>query len=89
MRINWKVRLKNPTFWATFAPTVVTFVYTVLELFGVVPKISKNEVMSAITAAISALAALGILVDPTTAGVGDSERAMTYNAPAKNSEESK
>lgn len=83
MTINWKARIKNPVFWMTIIPTVVGFVYTVLGIFGIVPAISESMVMEIATMIISALATLGVLVDPTTAGVNDSALAMTYTAPRK------
>ncbi len=78
MKINWKVRLKNPVFYLTIIPAVIALVYTVLGVFDVVPTISEDTVTNAITAIITALTTLGVLIDPTTNGVGDSERALTY-----------
>lgn len=82
MKINWKVRLKNPVFWLTVIPAVIALVYTVLGLFGVVPSISEDVLVNAVTAIISALTTVGVLVDPTTKGVGDSDRALTYEEPS-------
>ena len=81
MKINLKVCFKNPVFWLTVIPAVITFVYTVLGAVGVVPSLSEDVVVNIITALISALTTVGVLVDPTTKGVGDSERAMGYDAP--------
>lgn len=81
MKINWKVRLKNPTFWLTVVPATVTFVYCLLSAFDIVPGISEVTVINALTAIITGLTALGVLVDPTTKGVGDSERALCYECP--------
>lgn len=81
MKINWKVRLRNPIFWLTAVPAVVSTVYTLLGLFGVVPGISEDVLVKAVTAIVTGLAALGVLVDPTTAGVTDSEQALTYEKP--------
>ena len=81
MKINWKVRLKNPVFWLTVIPAVITFVYTVLGAVGVVPSLSEDVVVNIVTALISALTTVGVLIDPTTKGVGDSTRAMGYDAP--------
>lgn len=82
-KINWKVRVKNPTFWLTFIPVVLSFIYSVLALLGITPSISENEIMDVATMLVSILAGLGILVDPTTAGIGDSEQALTYDTPKK------
>ena len=82
MKINLKVRFKNPVFWLTVIPAVITFVYTVLGAFDVVPALSQDVVVNIITALISALTTIGVLVDPTTKGVGDSERALGYDRPS-------
>ena len=81
MKINWKVRLKNPVFWLTVIPAVITLVYTVLGLFGAVPAISEDKIVNAVSAVISALTTVGVLVDPTTKGICDSERALKYEEP--------
>jgi phi LC3 family holin len=83
MKLNLKVRVKNPTFWATFIPAVLTFMYTLLGLFDIVPAISKSEIMNVVSVAIAFLTNVGVLVDPTTVGFGDSSRAMTYTEPNK------
>lgn len=81
MKINWKVRAKNPIFWATFIPSVCAFVYMLLSCFDVVPSVSEEVVVNALLTFVTALENLGVLVDPTTVGVSDSERAMTYTKP--------
>ena len=87
MKLNLKVRFKNPVFWLTVIPAAVTFIYTVLGAVGVVPAISQDMIVNIITALVSALTTLGVLVDPTTKGVGDSEMALGYDEPGGNSEE--
>ena len=82
-KINWKVRIKNPVFWMTVVPAAVSFVYCVLGAFGIVPKLTESMVLNIFSAVVTALTTLGVLVDPTTAGVGDSALAMTYEAPRK------
>lgn len=82
MKINWKVRLKNPMVWITAFPTIVALIYAVLAVFGVVPSITKETVLDVFYAAVAALATLGIIVDPTTKGVSDSDRAMNYIKPS-------
>lgn len=81
MKINWKVRLKNPVFWMTMIPALASFVYTVLGCFGVVPSISEDVLVNALTSIITALATVGVLVDPTTKNVSDSNKAMMYSEP--------
>lgn len=79
--MNLKVRLKNVTFWITFLPMCVSFIYQVLSLFNIVPKISENDVINVITTIITFLGNIGVLIDPTTKGIADSRQAMTYETP--------
>lgn len=79
--INLKVRLRNPVFWATIIPALLAFIYSVLGAFGIVPAVAESEIVNIITAIISALTTIGVLNDPTTAGISDSEQAMTYEKP--------
>ena len=81
MKINLKARMKNPVFWLTIIPAVSTCVYTLLGCAGIVPTISEEVVVNGLTALVAALTTLGVLVDPTTRGVGDSERALGYTEP--------
>lgn len=83
MNINWKVRLKNPVFWTTVIPAVISAVYAVLGALGIVAPIGESEILNLAAVLIGVLTTLGVLVDPTTAGIGDSKLAQTYNAPRK------
>ena len=81
--INWKVRLKNKTFWLTAVPAVLLLAAQVLKLFGVEWDYSGlSEQLTAIVGTIFAiLALLGVVNDPTTQGVGDSRQALDYDRP--------
>ena len=81
MKINWKVRIKQPAFWIATVPVAITFVYSVLALLGVAPSITQDTVQNLFVALVALLAQFGIIVDPTTKGVNDSDRAMTYDKP--------
>lgn len=81
MKINWKVRLRNPVFWATIIPMAVAFVYTVLGLLDIVPAIAESSVLNILAMFIELLTVIGVLVDPTTKGLSDSGLAMTYENP--------
>ena len=85
--INWKVRIRNPIFWATVVPAAVSFIYCVLGAFGIVPALTESMVLNVTSAIITMLTTLGVLIDPTTAGICDSALAMTYDAPRKDCEE--
>lgn len=80
-KINWKLRLKNPATLLSLIALTVSFIYSVLGLFGVVPTVSEDEIMNLVTVAIQILVAIGVIVDPTTAGVSDSDQALTYDSP--------
>ena len=87
MKINWKVRLRNKTWLASLLALVVTFVYNLLSAFEIVPAVSEEWVMGIISTVLTLLTALGVLIDPTTPGASDSERAMLYDEPGKLPEE--
>ena len=82
MKINWKVRLQNKTWLLAMLAAIVAFVYQVLALCNVVPAVSQDQVTQLIALIINILVALGIVVDPTTTGVTDSQQAMTYDKPS-------
>ena len=84
--MNWKLRLLNKTTLTTLILAIVAFVYQVLGIFGVVPSVSQNDIINIVGIVINLLVGLGILVDPTTAGITDSEQAMTYETPKTDSE---
>ena len=83
MGVNWKVRLKNKTFWLAIIPAVLLLVQQIVGLFGVVIDFTplQNQLVTIIGTVFSILAILGIIVDPTTKGVSDSEQALTYTEP--------
>ena len=78
--INWVVRIKNKNFWLTLIPAVLLLIQVVVAPFGYQWDFGVlNEQLAAIINALFAvLAILGVVVDPTTPGTGDSERALTY-----------
>lgn len=80
-KINWKLRLQNKTTLIALITLSVGFVYQLLSLFDVVPKISEDNVMTVALFIINILASFGVVVDPTTKGVTDSQQALTYHKP--------
>lgn len=81
--MNIKLRLKNKTTLIAIVATTVAFLYQIAGILGIVPPISQEALMQGLGAIINLLAILGILVDPTTAGVKDSVRARGYYAPSQ------
>ena len=82
MKINWKLRLQNKATLSTLIALIVAIVYQVLGWFGIIPKVPATEILDVLSVVLEALALLGIIVDPTTAGVSDSNRAMKYEIPS-------
>lgn len=74
--LNLKIRLKNKTFVITMMTTIIAFVYQMLAQFEVVPKITQDQTIQVLMIVVNILAGLGILVDPTTDGLKDSERVL-------------
>ena len=81
MKINWKVRFKNKVFLTSFISLIVGFVYSVLALFEIYPTITKNTLLGIVDQILIFLGLIGVIVDPTTAGLDDSNRAMSYEEP--------
>ena len=80
-KINWQVRFKNKLWLGSFLSLIVGFVYSMLALFDVFPEVTQSLVLQLMNQVLTFLGLMGVLVDPTTAGMGDSERAMQYNEP--------
>lgn len=83
MNINWKVRLKNKTFWVTLIPLLFLIVQQVCGLFGLQLPVDgvAEQVLAIVETLFLIIGLLGIANDPTTAGLNDSEQAMTYQLP--------
>ena len=81
MKMNWKVRFKNKTWLSMFISLIVGFVFNILKLFDIVPVVTENVIMNIVSQVLTFLGLIGVLVDPTTAGFNDSNRAMSYEDP--------
>ena len=81
MKLNWKVRFKNKVWLGSFLGLIIGFVYSMLALFDVYPEVTQSLVMQLLNQVLTLLGLVGVIVDPTTAGLGDSERAMSYSEP--------
>ena len=81
--INWKVRIGNKTFWLTIVPALALLVQVVAAVFGITIDLTDTvaKLVDVINAVFAVLVIVGVVVDPTTAGVSDSAQAMTYTAP--------
>ena len=81
--INWKIRLKNKQFWLSLIPALALCAQAIAAIFGWELGLSTmvGKLLTAVDAVFAVLVVLGIVVDPTTAGVGDSARALGYDEP--------
>lgn len=85
MGINWKVRLKNKTFWITAIPALLLVITSVLKIFGIDIDLTSlnDQLIDVVFAVFALLAALGVVTDHTTEGFGDSEQALEYEIPKR------
>lgn len=85
MKINWKVRIKNKLFWVTIIPMVLLLAQQVCGLFGIKLEIDilSDQLVAIAGTVFGVLGLIGIVADPTTNGVSDSNLAMTYEEPKK------
>lgn len=91
MKINWLVRFKNKTFVVAFVAQVIGIVAEVITLgnsagwwsFKFDSKALTDQLTQAIAVVFTLLGTFGVVQDPTTAGLGDSEQAQTYTEPKK------
>lgn len=83
--INWKVRIKNKSFWLALIPAVLLLVQVVAAPFGYQWDfvVLNQQMADIINALFAVLAILGVVTDPTTAGISDSKQALTYETPKK------
>lgn len=83
MKVNWKVRIKNKYFWISAIPALLLLIQVVASVFGVALDLGElgNKLLAVVNAAFAFLSILGIVNDPTTATLNDSENAMTYTNP--------
>ena len=86
--INWEVRIKNKNFWLAIIPAVILLIQAVAAVFGFTLDFGElsSKLIAVVNAVFVVLAILGIVNDPTTSGVKDSERAMSYEQPYKEGE---
>lgn len=88
INLNLKVRRRNPWFWVGIGGIILTAMGVSPEMFtswGLVWEAIVGLFTNPFKLVTVILAVLGVFVDPTTAGVGDSTQAMTYDKPKKES----
>lgn len=75
MKINWSLRLQSKYFWVALISLIVLL--TQQLGFDIFPK-NWEEVLNTV---LSILILLGVINDPTTSGISDSDQAMDYTEP--------
>lgn len=88
MKLNWKVRFKNKIWLTSFISLIVGFIYNILSAFEIFPSVTQSAIMQIIGNILEFLGLIGVIIDPTTAGINDSNRAMTYEVPHRDDDES-
>lgn len=91
--INWKVRIRQKWFWATLIPAALLLLDKLWGLFSLLGSIQAGHLydgplmealLAIVGSAFAVLVIIGIPVDTTTQGYGDSARALAYSEPAPN-----
>ncbi len=90
MRINWKVRIKNPYFWFGLIAIALTAVGAKPEMFTswtilitlLIMQV-KNLLGNPFALGCVVVAVVGYINDPTTSGITDSKQALLYQKPKK------
>lgn len=85
MKINWTVRIKNKVFWIAFIPALLMLIKSIANVFGYSIDFMdiESNLLDVIESVFLVLGVMGVVSDPTTAGIGDSEQALTYDTPKK------
>ena len=89
MKINWKVRFKNPVFWfnlaaAIFLPMLACLGFNWEDMTSqAVGNVLLQAVQSPVIVVSVLVSVWNLLNDPTTKGLSDSSQALTYTEPKK------
>lgn len=84
-KINWAVRFQSKVFVISLVGLCFLLGQQVLSLFGIQwdYTIINEQVTNIIDTVFLLLALVGVVKDPTTEGISDSEQALTYVKPKK------
>ena len=81
MKVNWKVRFKNRIWLSSVICTVISFAYNILGMLDIFPAVTQNSIVQIVNEVLLFLSLIGVIADPTTEGLSDSKRAMSYEEP--------
>ena len=84
-KINWSVRLKNKNFWLALVPALALLAQAFANIFNLTLEFGDtvDKILVFINVLFAFLVLIGVVNDPTTAGLSDSERALTYTEPSE------
>lgn len=85
MKINWKLRIFNKAFWLSLVPAILLLIQVVAAVFGYTLNLGDlgDKLLAVINAIFAVLVIMGMVNDPTTHGLSDSQQALTYEKPKK------
>ena len=93
MKINWKIRLKNPTFWAQVAVAIISPILVGLGVqwqdmttWAALGDALYRAVCNPVIVAAVGGSIWACITDPTTQGTADSLQARSYTVPKKKGE---
>ncbi len=83
--VNWKVRIRNKTFWLTLIPALALFAQAVGACFDMRIDLGAqtDKLLAVVNTLFVVLGVIGVVNDPTTFGVNDSDRALGYDEPKR------
>ena len=83
--INWSVRLKNKNFWLALVPALALLAQAFANIFNLTLEFGDtvDKILVFINVLFAFLVLVGVVNDPTTSGLSDSERALTYTEPSE------
>lgn len=88
MNLNWKVRVKNPSFWVSIALAILTPILAYMGItaqdittWSALGNVLLQAVSNPYILFMVAVSVYNAIVDPTSTGVTDSSLALQYNAP--------
>lgn len=81
MKINWKVRLQHKQFWVSLIALLLVLANQIAGIFMFDITLISEQITGISETILMILALMGIIIDPTTTGVNDSNKALDYDKP--------
>lgn len=78
MNINWKIRLQSKTFLSSMVALLLVLANQIAAIFGADITVYNDQITNLTETVFAILGLIGVVHDPTTKGLSDSERAMNY-----------